>query len=201
MTNPLLSLESVRRRTRVSAARGFTLLELILVISILGIIFSMSLISLRGVTPKYRVRTAARLLGSTMENVRLTAISRGKWMGIHYDLTPPATSAESDPPSVYRIIPPAPDDYPDQPIEDRKLLSKTALPPGVRIRQVILAGSHSVETGIVNLMFSPLGNAGSHIVVVEGQEGHVITIKCNAITGLIEFYETAEEVGFQTYEE
>ena len=35
-----------------------------------------------------------------------------------------------------------------------------------------------------------MGNAGSHIVVLEGEDDRVMSIKMNCITGLIDFIET-----------
>jgi hypothetical protein len=143
--------------------------------------------------PKYKLRTAARYLGTTIEQVRLGAIQRGAWMGIHYALTP--TEADTKP--YYQIIPAAPEDCPDQPIEQRRFLSKQYL--DVRIARVLVAGNRAVETGSINVLFSPMGNSGSHIVVLEGPDGRFISMKMSSITGTIEFSETAE-ASFQHFE-
>ena len=179
------------------ARNGFTFFEIMLVVVILGILFSIGAISLTPLVPKYRLRTAARELGSTIEFVRLTAVSRGLWMGVHYVPTP--GPGEKDRP-YYQIIPPPPDDFPEQPIEDRELLTKQYLPEGVQIAKVILAGNQIVDRGSINVLFSPMGNAGSHIVVLEGQNDRFVSLKLNSITGSIDFIE-GSNVTFQHFEE
>jgi len=183
-----VSLTGLGPKFRVSS--GFTLLELVLVVVVVAILFSISVISLRGMTPKYRLRTAARELGSTIEQVRLAAISRGKWLGIHYVLDPPTDAEGSEPPPYYQIIAPPPDDFPDQPLDERELLDRHALPKAVHFREIVLAGNQTIDDGTIDVLFSPMGNAGSHIVVLEGEDDRVMSIKMNCITGLIDFIET-----------
>ena len=193
---------SARLLRRGACARGglagFTFLELVVVVGILALLFSISVPSLRGLTPKYRLRTAARELGSTLEGTRLSAISRGLWMGVDYVINP--TGADDTDQSYYQIIPPAPDDFPEQPIRDRERLSKQLLPQGVRILKVILSGNQTIDSGSISVLFSPMGNSGSHIVVLEGIEGRYLSVKMNCITGAIEFIDRAD-VAFQHFEE
>jgi len=177
---------------------GFTFLELVVVVGILALLFSISVPSLKGLTPKYRLRTAARELGSTLEGARLSAISRGLWMGVDYVISP--TAADDTDQSYYQIIPPAPEDFPDQPLRDRERLSKQLFPQGVRIIRVILSGNQTIEGGAISVLFSPMGNAGSHIVVLEGLEERYMSVKMNCITGAIDFIERAD-VAFQHFEE
>lgn len=192
-----------RFAARMSSARpgrrsGFTFLELVLVMAVIGILFSISLMSLKGMTPKYRLRSAARGLGSTIEQTRLMAVSRAEWMGIHYVFDPPPTADDPEPRPYYQVI--APGEYQDQPLEERPLLSKQVLPPGVRFRHLLLAGNQAIDTGTWDILFSPTGNTGSHIVVLEGDEERVQALRFSAITGLIDFYETAD-IAFRHLEE
>lgn len=184
------------RRGRLEA--GFTFLELVLVIALIGILFSISFISLKGMTPKYRLRSAARGLGSTIERIRLMAVSRGEWMGIHYVFEPPPTADDAEPRPYYQVI--APGEYADQPLEERPLLSRKELPTGVRFRHVLLASNQAVDVGTWDILFSPSGNTGSHIVLLEGEDDRVQALKFNAVTGLIDFYETAD-ITFRSIEE
>ncbi len=192
-------------RTYIAARRfrrcgGFTFLELVLVVVILGILFSVSVMSVRNLTPKYRVRTAARELGTTIEQARLLAVSRGEWTGIRYVLDPPSSSGNPEPPPYYQLIPPPRAEFPDQPLHERKPHSKQELPSGVSFRAIRFAGNHTVDSDTATVVFSPMGNAGSHIVVFEGPGGRVMSLKANCITGLIDFYET-DDVIFRNFEE
>lgn len=181
-----------------ASERGFTFLELIIVLAIVSMLFAIGVPSFRNLAPKYRLRSAARGLGSTMESTRIAAMTRGLWMGVRYVLTP-STRDEIEG-SFYQVIPPPPEDAPDQPVSERQLLAPVELPTGVRIASITLASGQRITEGSLNLLFSPMGNSGSHVVVLEGQEGLVLTLKMNAITGIIEFFDTAE-VGFQNVEE
>lgn len=181
---------------RCSAA--FTFLELILVLSVVSCLLLIGIPTFRGLAPKYRLRSAARGIGSTLESTRIAAMSRGLWTGINYVLTP--TSKDDTDGSYYQIIPPPPEEFPDQPLADRQLLDKMALPSGVRIARVILSSGQAVSRGSINLLFSPMGNTGSHIVVLEGADERIMCLKMSSITGVIEFFEGSEPA-FQHFTE
>jgi len=173
---------------------GFTLVELIVVILLLGILFSFTAVYLVDLAPIYRVRSASRKLGARIEELRAIAISRGRPMGIRYTLLDDA--------NYYQIIPPAPEDYPEEPIESRKLGIAIELPKAVRFRHILFPGGGTVDRGTINVLFSPMGNTGSHIVTLEGTsrkgEPILLSLKFNAITGTIEFYKG--EVNFEHHE-
>jgi prepilin-type N-terminal cleavage/methylation domain-containing protein len=178
--------------SELRGARGFTFLELLLVLIMLGILFSLAIPSMKGITPKYRLRTAARQLGSQIEELRITAISRGYWVGIHYRL-----EGER---STYQVIPPPPADYPDQPIENRSFLSRVELPPGVGISRIRLRGTNELITsGTVSIYLSPAGTMGSHSVTFVSNDGRYLTLEFNAITGNIDFFES-EDSSFEDFE-
>jgi prepilin-type N-terminal cleavage/methylation domain-containing protein len=174
---------------------GFTFIELILVIAIVGVLFTIAAISFRGLMPKYYLRTSARAIATLVESLRLSAVTRGVWMGIHYELTPPG-----DERTYHEVVPPAPEDDPDQPIEERTRIGRERTAPGVRIARVVLPNSQTVDRGPVNILFSPMGNAGSHIVVLEGEEGRLSSVKLNCITGTVEVLENVE-ASFQHFVE
>ena len=142
---------------------------------------------MQGAIPKYRLRSAARGVATTIEHTRLMSVTRGAWLGIRYVLTPGSRDSSSLP--YYQVIPPPPEDNPDLPPEEREGLSKQELPHGVHIAQVILGGNQRVDRGTVNVLFSPMGNSGSHIVVLQGEGDRVLSVKLNAITGLMDFVE------------
>ncbi len=187
----------MRSRLQQSSA-AFTFLELIIVLGVVSCLFLIGIPTFKGMAPKYRLRSAARNIGSTLESTRIAAMSRGLWMGMHYVLTP--TSRDDTDGSYYQIIPPPPEEFPDQPIADRQLLPKTPIASGVRIAKVILSSGQVIDRGSINVLFSPMGNAGSHIVVLEGAEERIMSLKMSSITGVIEFYEGSEPA-FQHYTE
>ena len=173
---------------------GMTLIELMMVIMIMGILFSVTMISIFGLTPIYRVRSASRTLAAQIEELRALSIARGRPLGIRYTMY--------DDQNYYQIIPPAPEEFPDEPLEVRKLGVKTDLPDGVRFRRVTFPSGRSVDRGVVNLLFSPMGNSGGHVVTLEGKARNgqpiLLSVKFNAITGAIDFAEG--EAAFDNFE-
>lgn len=176
-----------RGRTRGGRRGGFTFIEIILVIAILGVLFAIAAVSFRGLIPRYYLRSSARSIGTLVESLRLSAVTRGVWLGVRYELSPPG-----DERTYWEVIPPAPDDYPDQPIDQRQLIGRERTSPGVRIARVMLGNSQTIDRGQVNILFSPMGNAGSHIVVLEGEAGRLASVKLNCITGTVEVLEDVE---------
>lgn len=181
---------------RSPGAGGFTLVELIIVVGVIGLLYGIGAVSFRGLMPHYYLRSTSRSLGSAIEEMRLVAVTRGSWTGIRYVLDPP--SSRENP--YYQKIPPAPDTDPEQPIEERLSLAKQYLPNQVRFARIVLANGQAIDRGAVNVLFSPMGNSGSHVVVLRGADDRVVSVKLNAITGTIDFLDGAE-AGFQNFED
>ena len=57
-----------------------------------------------------------------------------------------------------------------------------------------------VDDGSIDILFSPMGNSGSHIVVLQGSDDRFLSLKMNCITGAIDFIEDGD-VMFQHFEE
>lgn len=176
--------------------QGFTFLEMVVILGLIALLVTFSIPSLEGLAPKYRLRTAARRIASQLEYVRVAAISRERWMGLRYGFE--GSGADDRP--YYQVIPPAPDDDPHQPVEERQLQSKKALPPGVVFARVVLSDSRTFDRDTVDVFFSPTGNVGSHIVILEGQNDRVVSLKFNCITGILEFSESAD-AAFEHFED
>lgn len=183
---------------------GFTMIELIIVIVLLGILVTFIAPRLGGITPKYRLRSFARNTASLIEKTRVTAIVRGKTTGIRYVLDDGSGRYRihssggvwgSDSENTYyaMALPPAPLDYPDLPLEERYSQLVEVAPPGIRILRVILPGAGEVTSGAINIAFSPSGTIGSHILVLEADfgddsESQVMSLKYNSISGILDFY-------------
>lgn len=83
----------VRERTR-----GFTLLELLAVMALIGLVLFFVIPNLDNMTPTARLKAAARKIGTTMELAQGEAVAEGKELTLAYDLSK----------GTYWIILPAP---------------------------------------------------------------------------------------------
>jgi prepilin-type N-terminal cleavage/methylation domain-containing protein len=181
------SLPAASLATRRRA--GFTMFELVMVILIIGILTSIMIFSISGLAPIYRVRSTSRTIGAKIEELRALAIATGRPLGIRYNMVEET--------HTWQIIPPAPPEAPDEPIENRRLGILTELPTGVHFRRVSIPGVGAYDRRSVNIMFSPMGNTGSHVVTLEGEtkDGKpiILSVKFNAITGSIDFIDGEAE--------
>ncbi len=187
-----------RRLIQPSRRQGFTLIEIIFVILLIGVMFSFIVPKINNITPKYRQRSYARTIANMIQRMRVFAIAKGKNTGIRYDL-------DADIPYL-ELIPPADPEYPDEPFSERKAILREEAPPGVQIRGIVFPGSGGgmATEGIVHIGFSPNGTTGSHIVILESQSNpdappEVLSVKFNSISGVMDYYN--HEVEFQHYEE
>jgi prepilin-type N-terminal cleavage/methylation domain-containing protein len=176
---------------------GFTIIELVLVLFLMGILFSITVASISGLSPIYRVRSASRTVGAKIEELRAIAIATGKPLGIRYTFNQSETEQD-----YFQMIPPAPEEFPDEPLESRKMGISQELPVGVRFGRITFPGGSSIDQGTVDIIFSSMGNTGSHVVTLQGRSSGdrpiVISLKFNAITGTLDFSEG--EAGFETHE-
>ena len=63
---------------------------------------------------------------------------------------------------------------------------------------IVLADNSVMNDGVVNVLLDPLGASGSHVVVLEAEDGHLLSVKFNALTGTVDFF--PEIVGFARYD-
>ena len=169
--------------------QGFTLMEMVVVIVIMGLLFSVVLPSLEGISPKYRLRSGARELGSKINQLRSLAGATGKTFALHYDL---------EEQRFWMIMPPGADEDPDLPLEDREFGVKIDLPDHVEITEIILADGTSISGGELDVVFDPIGNEGSHIAYLRNNDDQLIAIKFNSLLGYVDYFDT--EVKFERYQ-
>jgi len=163
---------------------GFSLIELVVVLVILGILFGMAIPKVENLSPKYSLRAAARSIASQLEFVRSTSIFRHQTYGFYYDFEH----------QTYGVIAPPEEGGAEIPFEDWPKIGAIRLPNLVKFEAVILPDNTSIEEGEAVIVFDPLGCSGSHVVVLRNINGQIISVKFNALTGTVDFY--GEPVGF-----
>lgn len=168
---------------------GFTLIELIVVITILGILAAVVMPTIGNISPKYRLRAAARTVGSQIGWTRSMAGATGETYAMRYDL---------EAGSFWSILPPGKDDDPELDIDEREALEALDLPDHIAIAEVRYPnGDKEERTGIAQVIFDPHGNDGSHIVILVNEEETKISVKFSSLIGAVDFF--AGEAEFEEF--
>jgi len=74
-----------RFQNKMRSISGFTMLEMMIIVVIIGIASAIAVPTLWGVMPRLRARSEARAILNKMREARSRAISDGIQVGIHYD--------------------------------------------------------------------------------------------------------------------
>lgn len=174
---------------RADRQRGWTLLEIAVVILILGILASVVAPALDGVSPQYRLRAAARDVGSNINHVRSMASATGKTFAMHYDL---------ERRKFWMIMPPEPEDDPEMDIEERPRGTVIELPTGVKFQEILLPDGSGIASGELDVVLDGLGSEGSHIIYLQNEDDQMISVKFNALLGYVDYF--SEPVEFERYQ-
>ena len=170
-----------RVHARTHAGSGFSLVELMGVIVVLGLMATMVAVSWQSMLPRAELNKAVRELSSQLYSVRSDAISRKARFEVQYSF-----SAEEDRPVGYRVISPFRADGRGglaAADETRLAMHWQELPASVRFKRIRVNGQDVTE-GVVSVYFDPLGTSTDHLVVLEQvPSGELHTIEVFALTG------------------
>ena len=163
---------------------GFTLIELVLVVLIMGVIVGIAATRLDFMIPKYRLRGAARDVASVLKQGKARAAAQGKDIYFEADLSQgrywllvpfPKLEAGDDPKQVEG----RPLEY--QPVFDR------SLPEGVHFTDVILGEKEKMTSGRIRVRLSSFG-ASSHVILnLQNDDNKTIALRLNGFTGMIAY--------------
>jgi len=179
-----------KTRRRSSRQGGFTLVELIAVIVIVGLIAMVTVTRLDFLVPKYRLRGAAREVGSVLGIGKAHAASSGRDVYFEVDLAQGrfwllAVFPKEDPASENLPVEARPLEY--QAVFDR------TLPDGVIFTDVSLGEKDTRNSGIARARLSSLGSSSHIILNMKNDEGKEISVKMNGFTGLISYADGRQE--------
>jgi len=175
-------------RTRRRSTGGFTLIELMVVVFIIGLMVGIVTVSIDTILPGERLNASIRELAAELSSAKTEATSRSMEFRIEYD----------QPNDRYRVVTPfkvgggalATLDDPDDDLE-RYYGPWQKLHPGVAFRRVVIGGV-PYERVPCFVRFDPLGAASDHTVVLV-QQGHnyenAFSIEVLALSGLIRMHE------------
>lgn len=165
----------IPRRSR-RAARGFTLVEISVVVLIVALVLTTATVRLDNVLPTSRGESAARQLLSQLDLARTAAVAYGGPYAVELDL-------EGD---RFRIVTPRDEDgrLARDP-EQRAALGWHELPSGVHFGGVLDSSGQSLERGVYGLQFDPRGSAQDLYIYLENDAGprYTLTVRILALTG------------------
>ena len=174
-----MSAAQVQPTSRRNA--GFSLIELMGVIVVLGLMAGMVAVSWQSVLPRAELNQAVRDLSSQLYSVRSDAISRKARFEVQYSFE----SGENRP-IGYRVVSPFRADGRGGLAareEERLAFPWQALPRSVHFKRIRVNGLDLTE-GVVSVFFDPLGTSTDHLVILEQLPENVLyTIEVLALTG------------------
>lgn len=175
-----------------SSRRGFTLVELMVVVVIVGLVVGIAATRMDFMVPKYRLRGAAREVAGLMKQARSRAAGSGKDVYVEFDL----------PKGLYWILVAFPKSEEGLGQADPRALEyqpvyQQALPDGVKFVDVIQGAQEKTDTGRSRMRVTPFGSSAHLIVNLKNEDGREISVKMNGFTGSVTFFEgrmEAEEI-------
>ncbi len=169
----------MRRASPHPQKQGFTIVELLAVVTIMGLMAGVVAVSWASSLPRARLNSAVHEIAATVSGARSNAIARNGEFRIYYDL-----DANS-----YEVLSP----YRNggglaQTEEERVVIKRAKLPDSIDMKEVVIDGLR-YDTGRVFVSFDPLGSATGHtIVLVQAPSLAPMTIEVLPLTGLIRFH-------------
>lgn len=181
----------LRAGRKSARAGGFTLVELIVVIVIIGLMAMITVTKLDFLVPKYRLRGAAREVGSVLGLGKAHAASNGRDVYFEVDLArggywllaPFPKEEIGDTPST---------DVGGRPLEYQPIYQRS-LPDGIQFTDVILGDKDKTTDGRTRARLSALGSSQHIILNLRNDEGKELSVKLNGFTGLISYVEGRQE--------
>jgi prepilin-type N-terminal cleavage/methylation domain-containing protein len=160
--------------------RGFSMVEILAVLAVLGLISTLVAINWRAILPKAELHKAVRMIGSTLQSTRSEAIARKGVYRIQYDLDR----------HRYRVETPlAANGKFARRDEDRVALGWVDLPESVRFKRVEIDGVE-YKDGIVFVRMDALGSASGHVIqLAQLPFEDYYTIEVQGLTGLIDYHD------------
>ncbi len=185
--------ESIPFRKRDGEA-GFTLLELIVVLVIVGLVSAMAAPRLVGSLTKAHMRTSVQKIASALRYARSQAVSEKKTYFAVFDVEKngcfiePEKTEKKDDPYAEAEAKAALTEKASEKESDRKAY---LLPETVKIEKGVI-GEEEVESESFRLEFYPAGNSsGGEVVLVDEKENR-FRIVVDPVTGIVKLSEENE---------
>ena len=154
-------------------ARGFTLVELMIVVTIITLVGGIAAPALLSQLPDYRLKGTTRSVFASLQYAKMSAASSGKEHRVQFLLDPV--------PQRYQL---QQGNYFSGSDNWKNVLAIKELPPQVWIDHATdYRGTH--QTGISIIAFNPTGTASSGGIYLENSRGSLRSLKVSSTTGRI----------------
>lgn len=171
------------------AEGGFSLIELLVVIVILGTVAGMVSVSWDAVFPSQRLHSDVRELSSVLQSARVDAIARSVEIHVIYDIDNNKYWVEFPRPDAVAQRSGSNREQLEIDEEQKARISEHKLKNGVEIASVTIDGKEWID-GQVYVRYDPLGAASEHrIVLFQPKFRAYYTIEVLPLTGLIRFHD------------
>lgn len=186
----MLSLRHGRR-----ARSGYTLIELVMVILLLGIMLSFTFAKVDYLSPRYSLRAVAREIARTVALARSQAATQGRVYFVKYRfqeksyyILAPFEDPPTDSQAAGSLGSPNPSaGAPPIPALHWEPVFRKDLPAGTVFRDIVVGGE-KIEDQDVTVEISPFGLTKGHVVhLTDGTRDYSIDI--NPLTGAARFHE------------
>lgn len=166
---------------------GVTLLEILIVISILSILLAFSIPSMKGLHRRNQLHTSAHEIAALLRYARGEAVLGEKQVEVRFDV----------PGDRYRLDLREMDKNTRR--RERRQARRTVekirhLPVTIHFVEITTEAEVDEKSGIARIVFYPNGSASVATVVLESERGRAMTIEVAGATGLPKAYEGLPEV-------
>ncbi|MBI5360416.1 MAG: prepilin-type N-terminal cleavage/methylation domain-containing protein [Planctomycetes bacterium] len=172
----------------MNTKKGFTLIEMMFVIMIIGVMMGVAMVKLDGTLPYFRFRATAREIANLIKLAKSTAATQGITIYIQYDISNQ---------KFWLLCPEVPTDKLKEDLDielmDQKknvILFASSIPEGIRLQDVITGTKETFESGIVSMECTPFGTVDQHVVhlmMKEDEDVRYYSVAVSPLTGFIKF--------------
>ena len=176
-----------RTGSGVWSRAGFTMVELMIVVAIIGMMTITVSTSIESMLPGERLNTTIRNLSADLRSIRSEAISRGVEFRLIYDLDNERYRWSTPFSLDNGLVREGRDASWEE--SERIEFSWEVLPEGVEFTSILVAGQ-PYSTGLVYVSFDPIGTATDHsVIMTQPRYARSFTIEVLALTGLVQMHD------------
>ena len=166
---------------RTAVRAGFTLIEIMAVVTILGLMLTIVFTGSKSLLPQTRLRAAATDIAAALQQERSDALLRQQPIQFSYDIGHGGYEA---------YFPYDRDEFGEnQGPGKTPIIDYRALPESVVFKVIRLPGSVVRDNGVVNLTISPLGRVAPHEIVLMNPDfpnTELLTVRVSGIANRCE---------------